>query len=500
MAEVNSVARGSGVAIFGTLINRVVRLLNTWQLSNALDVYNFGLYTSITTIVSILAFFGPLGMNSGITLFGSRYMASGEQGKLKGALFTCFGGAAIGGVLVSAVYFAVTQIWPWSADKADLGALMPYAAFSIIAWSVLLVAVNSLRVAHDAVAQASVFNVTLPVLLLVFSWAATSLGWGVKGTLVVFGIAHLLAFIEGMVRNWRHFGPLVMDASIVPEYEIKAVLKFSIPESLSYTLYRLTQWMDQLQLTIQSTPDQVGIFKVASSLASVGSVPAAALQTIFNSTAAELLYSGDKDKMATVLGIVTRWITVLAAAAYLGIVLSQDLVYALFDPAYGLGSSSLVALMVGQLVLTSCVPVTTLIPMAGYARLNLINGVLATLLNIGLNLVLIPVWGSVGASISTATTLILWSGWRVVQVKKLMGYFPFTWGTVVLHLGTIGLAWALRLLISGTGLWVHGSVAVGSVAVFLGLAWRFGRQPEDDLILAPLVRKVRRVLRRGRAP
>ncbi len=496
LEEAASVAKGSGIAMAGALINRGLRLINTWQLSGALGVYHFGLYTSVTTVVNILSYFGPLGTNSGVVLFGSRYLGSGDNGRLKGALLACFGLAALSGTALSAVYIAAALLWPWSAEKAELGALLPWGALSITAWSVLLVAVNALRVARDARAQTSVYNITLPVLLTTLSVAATAAGFGVRGALLAFGLAHLLTFGEAMVRFWRHFGPVLRDRSIRAELELGPLLRFSIPESLSSMLFRLTQWMDQLQLTVQSTPDQVGIYKVASAMAMVGSVPAAALSSIFNATAAELLYLDQKDKLDRVLKVVTRWIVAAGSAVTIGIVLGQDLVYAMFQPEYAAGATSLVALLIGQLVFTACVPATALIPMSGMARLNLINGVSATLLNLGLNTFLIPRWGSLGASVATMITLILWSGWRVAQVWKMLDCFPLTWGSLGVMVVSVAGAWGVRLALTPYGLVVHGLAATLLPLAFLALLWRVGRSEEDEIILAPLTRKLRRVFGR----
>lgn len=496
--EAANLAKGSGIALGGQLSNRGLRMVNTWQLSTVLDVHNFGLYTSVTTIVNILAYAAPLGLNSGIVLFGSRYMASDEKARLKGTIVACLVGAAIAGALFSVLYLAFAWLWPWSEDKAELGHLLPYGALSITAWAVLLVAVNALRVARDARAQTSVYNVTLPVLLTALCFGATALGLGVKGALLAFGLAHLLTFGEAIWRNWRHYGALLTDRSVRARYELGPLLRFSVPESLSSMLLRLTQWMDQIQLTVQSTPDQVGLYKVASALAMLGGMPAAALNTIFNATAAELIYLGKQEQLDHILKVATRWLVATGGAVYIGIVLGQDLVYAIFDPEYAKGATALVALLVGQLVYAACIPATALIPMSGFARLNLANGVAATLLNLALNATLIPRFGALGASIATMITLILWSGWRVLQVWKLIHCFPFTPGSAVVMVATVLSAAALREELDGYGLIVHGLAAVVVPLAFLAVLWRYWRTPDDDVILAPLSRKIRRLLGRGK--
>ena len=175
LAEAKNVAEGSGIAMVGVLINRGLRMVNTWQLSTSLGAYGFGLYTSVTTVVSVMAFFAPLGMQSGVVLFGSRYLGSGERARLKGTMISTLGIAIVSGVAWALLFVAAAHVWPWTSDKAELGATLPYGALSIAAWAVLLVAVNALRVARDARAQTSVYNITLPLLLTTLSALAA---WG----------------------------------------------------------------------------------------------------------------------------------------------------------------------------------------------------------------------------------------------------------------------------------------------------------------------------------
>ena len=81
-------------------------------------------------------------------------------------------------------------------------------------------------------------------------------------------------------------------------------------------------------------------------------------------------------------------------------------------------------LVVGQLVWSARSIAMRLIPMSGYALLNLINGIVAGLVNIGLNYSLIPKYGSLGAAIATSTTLGV-GDVCLVEARYLLRCFPF---------------------------------------------------------------------------
>ena len=81
---------------------------------------------------------------------------------------------------------------------------------------------------------------------------------------------------------WRRFKTLVQSSDIIAEYENKKILQYSIPQGLAGMVFRLTVWMDILMMGYYSTDEQLGIYRIASALAMIGSIPITALTSIFN--------------------------------------------------------------------------------------------------------------------------------------------------------------------------------------------------------------------------
>jgi O-antigen/teichoic acid export membrane protein len=74
-------------------------------------------------------------------------------------------------------------------------------------------------------------------------------------------------------------------------------------------------------------------------------------------------------------------------------------------------------------------PVSYLTTLTGYQNLTArVFGVCA-LLNIMLNIVLIPHWGMVGAAITTTATTTVWNVWLYLLVKKHLGIRSFVYAT-----------------------------------------------------------------------
>jgi O-antigen/teichoic acid export membrane protein len=307
----------------------------------------------------------------------------------------------------------------------------------------------------------------------------------------------LASLLWALRLSWRRWGQVLRDGSIVPAWETGALLRFSIPQSLTAAAFQLTLGLDALVLASLGGLHEAGLYAVASSLAAFGNVPANAIATVLNPFVAELAYVDDRERLRALLRIVTRWLLMLSAPVYLLLLYSPELALSIYDEEFAVSARPLSILLVGQAVQTVCAPAMRLIPMSGHALLNFFNGLGALALNGLLLWLWIPQHGAVGAAMATTTTLVAWSLWRLAEVGWMMRILPFDRRSLCLIALAMGLA-ALSLL-PLEGLW---RPAAGGVAamVYAVLALRWGRAPEDDELIGRVSAKLRARLRGGPRP
>ena len=95
--------------------------------------------------------------------------------------------------------------------------------------------------------------------------------------------------------------------------------------------------------------------------------------------------------------------------------------------------------------------------MSGSNRLNMIDNVVTLVLNVTLNIVLIPQYGIVGAGMAWAASLAVMNVVKLLQLRRLLGALPFdrtSAKTVAAGLCAAGIALLVRALppTSGWGL------------------------------------------------
>lgn len=477
-SDAAQLAGGSGVLFGSQLVDRVARLVTTWILPFFLGDSAYGVYAAANEASVLASEVAQVGTPSGALYFGARAHATGDRARLKGVLYTGALITLIAGTLGMLVTLALAMWGTAWLSEPDVAWAVAVAAPIALFRPLQRVAVANLNAVKDMRGMARAQFITLPLSMLVASAAALALGLGVAGALVALCASYVLSLADALWRSRRWFSDVVR-SRLPSEWMARRMLMYSVPISLADMLYRLNLRLDILMLVALATTADVGQYRVAVTLAMLGSLPATAVRMGIKPMVAELVKLGEQARLDDLLETATRWLVVLAAPLYVVLLLVPDGLLSLYGEDYLAGTAALVALVLGQVVNITCAPVSTVLQMSGHPRLEFANGVGALLANVGLNLWLIPLYGPLGAAMANAVALTTWSAARTVEVRILLGCFPFS-ARVFGVLGyTIATTGAAMLLLADASLGLR-ALLVGGICVG-GLVWvgLFVVTPED---------------------
>lgn len=490
--EAANIAGGSAIVMAGGLGERVIRMVLSWLLARWLGPVGFGLYTFVQTLVATIVSLSALGTDGGIVFFGARYRKAGEHERLKGTLLLCLGIAVAAGTVctlaVAAVGFAAVP----STEQGQALAGLRIGALSVGLGTALAVLVGGLIAARDMRGQALTGQLGLPLFTLLLSGAAVGAGHGVDGALWALAAGYGLAAAWALILFWRRFGPLLRDRAVVPRWEPGALLRYSLPQSLARSLYQANLRVDILMLTAMASLSEVGVYKIATMIAQLGALPVMASTTMFGPVVSELVYARETIRLQALLRVVTRWLLILSAPLYLGLILLPDALLALFDEEYRSGGRALAILLLGQAVYVAGGPSGALVTMGGYSGANLLNGLVSVGLNLVLNTLLIPRMGMEGAALASAISIVAWTALRVLQARWLLGCTALD-GRVASALGlAIGAGALAAWLGDGQPFWARLVLTLGAIAVFAAGIALGGSTPEDRAVLERFTARLRR--------
>lgn len=201
----------------------------------------------------------------------------------------------------------------------------------------------------------------------------------------------------------------------------RALLRLSVPLMIAAAGYAFIEWTDSLLLGYFESAAGVGEYQVAYRLASVVGTPMVVINAAVASQLAVLHRRGDRDGM--------RDLARVATTLTLGVAVASAAVLGLFPDAFlGLfgvtgGAATLVILVLAQIMIAAMGPAGTVLTMSG-GQVALQWIVCAGLVvNIGVNLLLIPHYGHLGAAITQVLTVIVLSGGAIVVVRRRHGFW-----------------------------------------------------------------------------
>lgn len=477
------IAGGSGLVFAGGIVDRGLRWALKWALAGLVGPGPLGLIELATRVSATITAFSPLGLDTGVVYFVARLRAAGDRPGLKGLILAALGVSVLVGALSGAGLSLYALSGPAQDGPPGLVAALVAAGPLVALSTPLLTLIGLLRAAKDMRRSTLAFQVVLPLGLLLLTVPTVALGGGAVGAVVCMSAATVVSLAVAARAVFGLWGPLLRDPAVVARFSVGPLLAFSVPQSLTAAAFRLNQYFDVLILGLFADAATVGVYAVASSVAGFGSVPSNAVISMFNPFVAELVASGDRQRLDRLLKAVSRWLVLISLPGFLFLMLLPDVVLMVYPDSFAGAAPVLAVLALGQVVQTAAAPAMRLIPMSGHAGLNLANGIAALVLNLGLSWWLVPTHGGMGAAWAGAITLSAWSIWRLGEVWWMLRCFPFDRRTLLLMAVAAVGAGAIRFGLPPGALLLRAGALAG---VFVGIGLLVvvqGQTTEDAALL-----------------
>ena len=161
---------------------------------------------------------------------------------------------------------------------------------------------------------------------------------------------------------------------------------------------------------------------------------------------AEALATGDRARANHLYQTATGWLVLVTWPINLLVIQLAPLYLRLFGAGYSAGRTVVVILAAAMLVATGCGMVDMVLAMAGRTSWNLVNVLIALGVTIGLDVLLIPRFGALGAAIGLACAMVANNVLPLIQVGRAVGLHPFGRGTRAAALLSLACFGALPLL------------------------------------------------------
>lgn len=272
---------------------------------------------------------------------------------------------------------------------------------------------------------------------------------------------------------------------------VREFWSFCAPRALAGFFQVGMLWADTLLLGLLASTEEAGVYAAVTRYLLIGQLAQLSVTDVVQPQVSRALAAGAQAEAARLYQVGTAWLVSLTWPIYLFLGVFAPVFAGLFGPAYARGAPALSLLCAAMIVATIAGPVDAVLLMGGRSSWSLANTASAFALNVGLNLVLIPRLGLVGAALAWAAGLV----WRnipaLVQVDRLLHLNPFGRGVRLVAPVALLLWGGTALLARSSGAPLPLALAVSALLSCTGYAavlWRC----RELLDLPPLLRALRR--------
>ena len=418
------IAKESTISFVGMGYGQIIRYLFTAILARLVGAHYLGIYSLGNSITNLTTVVGKAGTDFGIMRFVSRRDQKKEIDLIRTDILSTLKTGFIFSIIVM-IFQIIAARWLVENVFHESSLLqivlivfalsIPFTTLTLIATS----ATQGFRLLKYQIFVEYIINPTILILSLIFIYYTFSAELAIILPTLITGIVGFCAA--------NFFLKKIAQVNIFNCYSAKInkeILTFSIPIMCTVIIGSLLHWMDILMLGYFTNAETVGLYHPAARTAGLQQSILVAFAGIFAPMFSRYFAQNDVINMEHIYMLVTRWIITLTIPVLILIVLFAKKMMLLFGAEFITSANALVLLVVGTTVFSVFGLSARALVVSGYQNINLINATVVMIINIILNILLIPKLGILGAAYATSTSMVILSLIRVFEIKIYLKIFP----------------------------------------------------------------------------
>ena len=410
------VLKGGSYYFIGLIIAGVVAYTSRVVLVRNLAPEDYGLFAAMFTSIAFFLFFRNFGLNISVGKFIPQFKVKKKYSEIKTSVISVLAFQLI----ISSLF--VVLFW-LSADFLALNYFKdPRASFLIRVFSFYFITsiffknLSSFFKGFQKNRLQSIIepvkNISILTMIVVFMY----FGYGVLAPVLAYvfaGLILLLLFIYPVLKTFNFWKYPFKNLTV-----FKRMFIFGIPVMMTGVGTKFVSYFDTLMLTYFGTLEQVGVYNIILPTALLFMIVVSSISSVFMPMVSELWTRKKYDKVRTAMRLSYRYIFLFGLPFLLSFVIFSDVIIRLlFGEEYLFGNIPFKILLLG--IIFNFLLEINKSYLVGIGRpKNVFNIVLfGAVMNIVLNLILIPPLNILGAAIATSVSYLSMSVYSSNFVK-----------------------------------------------------------------------------------
>jgi len=415
-------ARGAAGTFGVNVVSAGVGFAAQVVLANLLGKAQYGLFVYVVSWLTVVQLLAVLGYDKTVLRYLAAYRKQGDWPQFRGLLFYAHGLPLVWGSVLGAGMAALAQ-WGW--PDSPYRPVFLWGALVLPLMALGTVRLAALRAMKWAAAALVPEQLVRPVVLVALVYGVYRASGGpVSGAtaMALNGLAFLVAVALGFALLYRALPAEGLRGSRNHARADWAAM--ARPLFLVAAMHIAVRKGDILILGAMAGEEAVGVYGAATRITDLVVFGVTAVTAIASPMLSEAFAAGDRAQLQRVSTYAAWGIAAFCAPLAATLWVFGGWVMGLFGGGFTAGYPALAILVAGQCVNALTGPVTATLTMTGHQRQTawIMGG--AMVLSLGLNVVLIPRYGTAGAATATAIATAVNNLALAAATVRLLGINP----------------------------------------------------------------------------
>lgn len=429
-SPLKSAAKGTALVFSGMLVSHslmfAIRLLIVRNLSRE-DLGIYSLSLGIASVVSLLA---SLGLWEGATRYISIFIGQDRKEDAEAVQRSSLRIGIVSGTAVCAAVFLLSGVLSRHVFyKPELGAPLMVMSFFIPAQVIALIIASVLR--GYGIIRYNVYFMDIGQPLLFFVFLCLIFFLGLPFISVIYAYVFSMMMVCVILARYGYMKTEHKTAFRGRRGYAADLMRFSVPVLSIDLMYILFRWTDTMMLGRYASAEDVGVYSVSVSLATMLSLPLLALGYAYMPIAGELSAKNRRADLSRTYQVLTKWIVAGTLPVFFILFFFPEMtVTFLFGERFADSALPLRILSLGYLVNAFMGTNSLLLLVFGLSKAVVKVSATGALLNVLLNYTLVKHLGMgiTGAATSTMVSLVAISIGYSLVLYRHKGIHPVSSG------------------------------------------------------------------------
>ncbi len=417
------IAKNASIIFIGVLLAKPINFLLKIIMTRFLGPEKFGIYTLSFAIFSIITMITLIGLPVAIPRLVAYYAGKKQLHKVKTLIRNSIFIVLCLSIFLSILVFLLADQIALLFGNTLLTPLIQLFAFAIPFYTIYTITQKAIE-GLKKVRYSTIAELVLNIIRAVAISAALFLGYKLFGVV----IAYIITTILALLLSFYFLNTKVLNIiQTTPTKNLyKNILKFTLPLSVMNFSNSVLSWVDTLIIGYFLIEAQIGIYNVAITLAGLVVIFLSATQAALTPLLTEEYAKNKTKQLKETYKLMSFWLFLIISPLILLMYALPNELLSLFGQPFTAGITSFLILIFGFLLTATFGQAGPILLSIGKPKVLMFNALTTIIVDVILNILLIPKYGIAGAALATTLAFLFINTLRIIEVKYFLDVLPFS--------------------------------------------------------------------------